>query len=160
MISPVIMSSPSRISLVGYCMNKKQWVKYSKRVQTVRLKGLCLCEQKSISPNSEKYEQQWQKKSFIHDLSRIFTVSKFLRECTCKCCARKWNRGNVWKVACKRKIWCYFMIWSHKMKWMWNVKSSNNQHTVFFPSPFYYCYYLYLSVYRVYSFHCHSLIWH
>lgn len=127
---------------------------------SVRLKGLCLCEQKSFSPNSEKYEQQWQKKSFIHDFSRIFTVSKFLRECTCKFCARKWNRGNVWKVACKRKIWCYFMIWSHKMKWIWNVKSSNNQHTVFFPSPFYYCYYLYLSVYRVYSFHCHSLILH
>lgn len=160
MISPVIMSSPSRISLVGYCMNKKQWVKYSKRVQTVRLKGLCLCEQKSISPNSEKYEQQWQKKSFIHDLSRIFTVSKFLRECTCKCCARKWNRGNVWKVACKRKIWCYFMIWSHKMKWIWNIESSNNQRHSFFPITFFYCYYLYLSVYRVYTVHCHSLIWH
>lgn len=160
MISPVIMSGPSRISLVGYCMNKKQWVKYSKRVQTVSLKGLCLCEQKSFSPNSEKYEQQWQKKSFIHDLSRIFTVSKFLRECTCKFCARKWNRGNVWKVACKRKIWCYFMIWSHKMKWIWNIESSNNQRHSFFPITFFYCYYLYLSVYRVYSFHCHSLIWH
>lgn len=37
------------------------------------------------------------------------------------------------------------MIWSHKMKYISNIKSSNNQRHSFFPSPFYYCYYLDIS---------------